>query len=746
MAPLMLLLAALAPPATAQHAQAATQPPTKQVDAGDRFGHRIPGTVRDLSRDSAGRILYCTAEGEVGRIVPGAERTVLATAASGPFPDELRGVAETPDGDVAVVDWAGDVRVLQGGTAPAALVYDDAYMIEDATDLLVDARGNFLIASATPTPGQRAVNWVSDDGYRWGYYLVKHQPVQLAHDPLTGGVVLAETTSGGNLQLVTAGSAIRATTGLDTTTHPGISAAQDDGDVAAESNGDLYWIAGGSVYRRSRSAGTTALFAAGYGQLRGIVIAASSGFLASPTGWSLYLAEGANPTHVREIANVGAPGDLVALDQGFVPGRGIQVNVSLGFQVYELAADDLGRLLLGGTNFGTTHYVKRVTLTGTPSIATVATSANGLAGIVEGLCVAPDDSIYALARAGTIQRITEGPLAVTTVFSDPGNQVTAGKDLALDVNGDLYVACREAWDFGKLLKVSGGGATLLELTEESRGLAANPGGGLLVSQWRNPGFQGTVDLYDFSDDAFVTLPGFAGMNYTNDSVWGDGDICVDANGSVYTVSEDDWSLVRYDPALDGFVRVGSGYKNHPSGLAIAPSTSGSGSTTGWSLYVSEFDYLWEKPSVQAPASTLVDASLGLVAGRTVAAAPHPGLGKPRSIALLPGGGVVIATAEARVLLLDPATGAIQPLAGPEHGLRGDLVALGSASGGRILVLNRDGEAFEVRAGRARALPAEPARLESVLSRALAEPERRLRLPGGDWLVLDGWVVWREPMQ
>jgi hypothetical protein len=42
-------------------------------------------------------------------------------------------------------------------------------------------------------------------------------------------------------------------------------------------------------------------------------------------------------------------------------------------------------------------------------------------------------------------------------------------------------------------------------------------------------------------------PAFSAINYTNDYVWGDGDLCVDANGSVYSLSEDDWSLVRYDP-------------------------------------------------------------------------------------------------------------------------------------------------------------------------------------------------------
>ena len=137
--------------------------------------------------------------------------------------------------------------------------------------------------------------------------------------------------------------------------------------------------------------------------------------------------------------------------------RGAGPSFSAG---YDLAADNQGRLLLGGTNWGSTHYIKRVTLTGTPSISLVANSGNGLAGIIEGLCVAPDDSIYALSRSGTIQRITEGPLSLTTVFSDPAEQVFAGKDLALDVDGTLYVATFESTGFGKVLQVAGGGASL----------------------------------------------------------------------------------------------------------------------------------------------------------------------------------------------------------------------------------------------------------------------------------------------
>jgi hypothetical protein len=751
LAPWLLAASALTAPALAAQSVPGSAPPPRAAPVGlSEVVLRIPGTVKDLTRDAAGRILYCTAEREVGRFVPGRPRTVLADAASGPFPQELRALAETGTGNVAVLEHEGNVRLLTGGLPPATLVYLDAYMIQDASDLIVDQAGNYLIASATPSNGLRGIDLVQANGVNWGYYLVRHAPLQLAHDPLTGGIVLSESSSGGNLRLIEP-TPYRRTSPLDDFTHPGPSSVQSDGDVAIEADGDVYWIAGGSVYKHDRAKGTTALFASGFGQLRGVVIAAARALppdAEEPAPeWSLYVAEGANPTEVREVPGVGAPAGVIANDQGPVPSRGTKINVTFGFQAFDLAADDQGRLLLGGTNWGSTQFVKRVTLTGTPSIATVASSANGLVDVVEGLCVAPDDSIYALARNGTIQRITEGPLTVTTVFDDPLGQIFAGKDLALDVDGTLYVATFQSTGFGKVMEVAGGGASLLSFTQETRGLAANPAGGMLLSQWHNSGFNGTVDLLHLADNSIEPLPGLAGINYSNFYGWGDGDICVDADGSIYTISEDDWSLIRYDPAEDAFVRFGSGYLNHPSGLAIAPSTAGSGSTTGWSLYVSEWDSLWEKPSVQGPASVLVDASLGLAAGRSVAGTVHPRYGKPR--VLVPaasGAGGLIGTAEGWVLAFDPGSGQLVPLAGPDEGLRGDLVALAPAPDGRTLALNRDGELFVLGARRAREVAVAPELAGELVERHLAAPARTLsvrrRAGERDWFALDGWVVWR----
>ena len=735
------------PPGTSQ--AAGPSPDPREMAAPFDVTHTIQGKVRDLARDGAGRILYCTFEREVGRIEPGRPGvTLLASAADSPFESQLRGLSATPSGNVAVVDAFGHVYSLPGGIGPAVKVYDDEYMVNDATDLIVDARGNYLVASATPSSGQRAVNWIQNT-QRWSYYLVKHQPVALAHDPLTGGLVISESTAGGNLQLVAAGNPYRTTSPIDSSTHPGLSAFANDGDVAAEADGDLYWIAGGSIWKRTRATNTTSLFRAGFRQLRGVVIAASHGGQPSTTGWSLYVSEGEGPTYLREITGVGAPGPVIANDQGPVPNKGLPVNVPFGFQAYELTADNSGRLLLGGSLWGSTHFIKRVTLTPMPSIALLVNSASGLTGIIEGLCVAPDDSIYALTRTGTIHHITEGPLSITTVFSDPANQITAGKDLALDVDGTLYVAASEAWDFGKIMQVSGGGASLLTVTEETRGLAANPLGGMYFSQWHDMGFHGTVDLFHFGDSSVETLPGFSGINYTNGSGWGDGDICVDANGSVYTISEDDWSLIRYDPAQDGFERIGSSYGNRPSGLAIAPSTWTSGSTTGWSLYASEYDFLWEKPSVPPPASVLVDAALGASIGRSPVATPHPKFGRGRVLAPAPGGsGILIGTAAGFVLAADPENGEVVPLAGPDEGLRGAIVALSaSASGRRVLAMNATGEVFELASGQARALATVPERVAPVLQHALEAPVRTLRLRDAftgarESYVLDGWTVWR----
>src|SRR5262245_35934615 len=125
-----------APPGTTQ-----SGPATGPLDVEGPLDlvHLVPGTVKDLARDSAGRILYCTFERDVGRFEPGkVALTELASAKNSPsFQGQLRAVAETTTGNVAVLDTFGNVYTLPGGGGPATLVYSDLYMIADATDLIV---------------------------------------------------------------------------------------------------------------------------------------------------------------------------------------------------------------------------------------------------------------------------------------------------------------------------------------------------------------------------------------------------------------------------------------------------------------------------------------------------------------------------------------------------------------------------------------------------------------------------------
>ncbi|HEX6885043.1 MAG TPA: hypothetical protein VF530_16830, partial [Planctomycetota bacterium] len=375
--------------------------------------------------------------------------------------------------------------------------------------------------------------------------------------------------------------------------------------------------------------------------------------------------------------------------------------------------------------------------------------ADGLIGPVEGVSFAPDQSIYTLARDGTIQRITTTPFTVTTVFSDPGGDILVAKDLALDVDGSFYVACRDATDVGRIVKVALGSVTELLPTEETRGLAARPLGGLYFSQWRSGGFEGTVDLLRFTGPTVEALPGFATLNFSNDEVRGDGEIVVDALGNLYTICEDEWSLVRYHADLAGIERIGSGYLGRPAGLAIGPSTAASGSSTGWSLFVSESLDLWEHPSFPPPASPWVDATLGLEVARTLAGAPHPRHGKPSALAPAPVG-LLVGTQEGWLLTLDARTGAVEPVAGPAEEPGAALLALASSPDGRrTLALDERGALLELRGGRLVRRAIDPEQAAALVQRYRSAPQDTARLvdawTGGEsWFALDGWAVWRVP--
>src|SRR5207247_1508852 len=137
----------------------------------------VSGYVNDLTVDAGGNLIFCTEQRDVGQIlVNGGTVNIIANATTGPFPSPLRGVVINNSGDISVVDQVGDVYRLPAGNAPAIKIYSDLYMISDPTDLLVDATGNFVTASQTPTSGTKALNWISSDGSRWAYYLVKNSP------------------------------------------------------------------------------------------------------------------------------------------------------------------------------------------------------------------------------------------------------------------------------------------------------------------------------------------------------------------------------------------------------------------------------------------------------------------------------------------------------------------------------------------------------------------------------------------
>jgi len=740
--PFLPALLALGAPAIGAQTAATTPLPGKLHHAmPDGVVARIPGRVLDVAPGygfpGGAFLVYSTQEGDVGRVVPGHEPVLLGSNATG-LPNALFGVAVMPSGDVAALNAGGDVWIVPAGGGSASLRYADTYMIQDARDLVVDTAGNFLIASKTPSSGVRAINHVSFDGNRWAYWLVRHQPVALAWDPLTGDLLFTDTASNGTLRRASTSDPTRPTFLVDGTTHPFPNVNTADGDLAVQSNGDVLWAAGNDLWLVDRDAGTSSLLYASSQPLRAVAITTSSGLLDSPSGWSAYVAEGEYPTRLREIPNVGAPAPVVRPDQGWVPGRGRNLGVDPGFQIFDLAVDNAGHLLVGGGLWNQFFYVKRVTLP-VPSLQSVADGGDGLAGTIEGVVVAPDDTIFAVTREGTIHAIDEAPFGVTDVFTDPADQIAAAKDLALDVDGTLYVAERSGWGWGKVLEISGGVAGLVTITDETRGLAPRPGGGMYVSQWHGTGFEGSVSAWDFGSGMLTDLPGFVSMNYTNDSVWGDGDLVVDSLGRVYTVSEDDWSLVRYTPGQNGFVRVGSGYLGHPSGLAIAQSSVGAGGSTGWSLYVSEFDRIWELIDVPGPASSLVDSTVARLGSRV--GTLHPKFGRPNRLAVDDGGRVRVATDTGFVLALEDGTGRVleEGHAG-RAGLRARNVAWPRAlSPQGHLFAARPGDGrlvrFDALTGEARALSGGHVQVNAL---AFGPPSRG---SGGPSLYLvDGWTV------
>ena len=688
----MLRFSALALSAVAIGSSAVADPmPTSGFPA------TVSGRVNDLYVDSSDRLLFVTEEGDVGHVDATGTVTVLATNATGGWTSELRAVVETAPGDIAVIERHGEIWKLVGGATPAALVYDDLYMVKDVTDMILDASGNFLIASASPSDSKQAINWVSADGSRWSYYRVQHtpslfRPIQLAADPTTDFLLATDQEFGGLLQTVDTMDPARGLCPLDASTLYGYTLANDDGDMAVEANGDVLLVAGGSVYRWDRMTGTSAVVASGYGMLRGIVIAPSSGCVPSASGWSAYIAEGQSPTTIHEIPDVGAPASQVAADLGDVPDRGIQRKFYGALKVYELEVGIDGNFLVGGDLWGGSRSVRRVEV---PSfnMTVIAGEADGIMGRIEGIVQKPDGTIFAMDSSGRIYEITENPTQVSLYYDDATNQISAGKDLALGRDGTLYVADRESWGGGEVRAIYPDGTTEnLVNTEETRGLSVDPTGpSLLLTEWVDTGFFSKVTRYDVANDVKTNLQGFFGFNLTNASSWGDGDSVVDVEGFVYVVAEDDWSLTRWKPGRGDIERIGSSYLNHPSGIAIAPSVAPS--TTGWSLWVSEYDFLHEIPDVPAPAPDVIDPNAPPVGN--LVGYMSPADGAPKDLIPDPaGGGFLLPTANGRLLRMG-SDGVVTTLAGAAEGLSGDLRAAAALSDGTVLTVDAEGVIYQL---------------------------------------------------
>lgn len=663
----------------------------------------LDGQVVDLSADVDGSLLYCTTAGDVGRLDAEGAATLLVDGSSGAFPFELRAVHPTPDGAVAVVDVVGDLyHVPALGGAPT-LVYQDLYLINEPTDLVVDASGNHAVAVQTISTGYRAIAWIDVSGpgspsdKLWSYYLVKHRPVALAHDPQTGGFLLADAAAAGSLLALTTGPSPE-TSPLDTVTGPGFSSAALDGDLATEADGSAWWVAGDDLYRHDRISGVTSLVESGGAPRRAVAIGPSSSASGSVTGYSVWLVEGSSPSALREVANAAPPAPVFAASMGTVPGRGLPVLVHVGLNAYCLSGERGGTLLIGGDQWDQLPQVRRFD-PATGGVAIVANQDDGITFRIEGLTTLPDGAILGLTSEGRVHRIDEHPTVVSTVFDDPGDQLVMAKGFTRDRDGRLFIAERAAFGWGRVWEADGPGPpSVLAFTDDTRGALADVfTGDILVSEWVSAGFGGRVASVDVPGAQLETFGAFDTLNFANGSIWGDGELLLDCRGAVYTTCEDGFAVHRYDRYSGERVRVGAGYLNRPSGLAIAPSRPTTTSDTGWSLYVSEWTNLWELPGSPAPAPRALDRAAPPI-GAPVGFVP-PQYGDPRFAVADPDGGAALIGTDGGHLLRLPLDGsAATVLAGPADGLGGDLVAGAVDALGTLWVATADGVVSTLSAG------------------------------------------------
>lgn len=642
----------------------------------------MPGEARDLSRTAAGDLLVTTAEGHVLEVTAGGSATFLANPgdlARAPIASVSLG-----PGSAAVIDETGSIYEV--GTVPGVpqLLYGDVFLVREPTDLAIDTAGNFWIACKTVSNNTRCITHVSGDGVRWAYYSVEGSPIALENDPITGGILLSDGFNGLETLLADGdGAPVRQVVGGAS----GFAAGRLDGDLAVNDLGDAYVAADDEVLFHDRSAGTTTSFASAAGTIRGLALAPAS----TGGGDSLWMVSGNGGSLLEEIllGETSVASVVAAITD--VPGTGTQLT-TYGLNVNCATVDRNGDLLVGGDVFGSAVRIDRITLPGLVT-TTVADAADGLSSRIEGLHVNRDGRIYALAAYGAVHTVDEGPGAptVAAIFSDPLNQITTGKGLAVDRRGDVYIADRQGWSFGLVHRLDAGGgfATLLSL-QDTRGLLGDTlGGRLLANEWRGTGFNGVVGVIDEQGAQIDPLVGFDGLNISNQSNVGDGAMVMDASGRVYVSCEDEFAVRAWNPETERTYRIGSGYLNRATGLAISRSTDQGTSPTGFSLYVSQWNRLHEIPGVAPPAPRTVD--LDAPPCGDLLSWSRPEWGRPLAIAYDAAGARLVAVTDAETVVGLPLDGSpATRIAHAGTGITGPLTCVAADASGEILVGNRDG--------------------------------------------------------
>lgn len=647
----------------------------------------IPGEISDLAPDPigpGGAGFYTTTQGEVGRFDPSG--LVTPILAAGSLPAELRAAYPTPTGDLLILDQFGDLHSLPGTTGPAALVYDDQFLTQLPTDLVVDDAGVAMVSCRTISPGTFAVVHVSPDGEDWAYLHIEDEPVALAPDSTGTSFVMSDGQ--GFFQSLDKPNGASRTIAIAPTS--GFSSAAFDGDIAVENDGDFWFVAGNQLRFFDRSTGLTSTEVTSPDLLRGVVIAPAPG-----GGHAVFYAGGSGTSTLWRGPASDPPAPVFAQSLGPVPSRGTMRTFS-GLNIFDMTVDPSGNLLIGGDNFGAIEEVRRVTIPDFTT-TTVAGPADGINNRLEGVAVARDGRILAVDSSGVVFSIEEtaGNPIVTTPFVDPTNAIVRAKDLALGRQGQMWIPDITAFRQGAIRRIDPSGQVDTPLlTLESRGVASDPFTGQLIStEWVNSGFNGRLVSLDIPTGQVSVNATMDDLNISNGEVWADGDLLVDARGDIYVSCEDEFSILRYDREHDVRVRVSSGYLNRPSGLALAAASQPQSSATGWSLYVATRNFIFEVDDALPPAPSDLDPFAPPVGALLGWARPEHG--EPVDVVADPVSTDLLAITDAGFLLRFE-QGSEQPgsvLRGPADGLPPTLTALTATPDGRLAAASAQGTIF-----------------------------------------------------